>query len=97
MDESKHGELHTGAVYVNSVSGAKMYDVGTKTWTDNGATPIKIGENVQLYQHISVEYRTLNFHTYTATGEWFDGFEIRDTGNACSRVVELDEDNAPRP
>jgi len=61
-----------GTVYVISDSGAKMYDIDTpyvglmkKTLTD-----------VQSYQVIAVDGRTLTFESYTADGRMVDAFVL---------------------
>jgi hypothetical protein len=60
-----------GPVYVVSVSGPKMYDVGQhRDWAT------RRGANLQLYQIIAVSSQTLRYEARTVTGELFDAFEI---------------------
>jgi 3',5'-cyclic AMP phosphodiesterase CpdA len=60
-----------GPVYVVSVSGPKMYEVGQqRDWAT------RRGANLQLYQIISVSNQTLRYEARTVTGELFDAFEI---------------------
>lgn len=80
--------LIEGPVYVNSVSGPKMYDASEENWTANGAEIRALGEDVQLYQHVSVDGDTLTFDTYTATGERFDGFQLIKRGPGGNRLIE---------
>lgn len=82
-----------GPVYVNSVSGPKMYEPSGTNWVENGAELQELGGNVQLYQLIDVEDRTLRIVSRTATGEFFDGFEVVEWGSGFKRVVELDADD----
>jgi hypothetical protein len=61
-----------GTVYVLSVSGPKMYELG-KNYVDLMA---KTGENHQLFQVIEVNGNKLSFKAYTADGSIFDSFEL---------------------
>lgn len=62
-----------GTVYVVSVSGPKMYNV------DDGARALmgKTGENLQLYQVITVDGDTLQYEARTADGMIYDAFSLR--------------------
>ncbi len=74
---------NTGTMYVVSVSGPKMYEVGeAKSWMQ------KQGENTQLYQVIDIEGDTLHFNTYTVTGELFDSFRLDKNNNGDLRLTE---------
>ncbi|MFZ4622282.1 MAG: phosphohydrolase, partial [Bacteroidota bacterium] len=68
----KVSDKEKGTVYVLSVSGPKMYSVNSK-YTDIMA---KIGGNVQLFQVISIDGRTLKYTSYKATGEVYDTFQL---------------------
>jgi 3',5'-cyclic AMP phosphodiesterase CpdA len=59
-----------GPMYVVSVSGPKMYDLGGNGWWDRAA------KRTQFFQVISIDSDTLRFEAFTATGELFDSFEI---------------------
>jgi hypothetical protein len=66
-----------GTVYVNSVSGAKMYEIKPDAW--EAYEPVAMersAENTQLFQVIHVDGDTLRFHAYTVTGELYDAFEL---------------------
>lgn len=78
----------TGTVYVVSVSGGKMYDVGGD-WTDLGATKDRSGENTQLFQVITVEGDHLLFESFTAVGELYDSFELIKTEDGPNKFIEL--------
>lgn len=62
-----------GTVYVVSVSGSKGYVLNPK-YRDLMA---KTGENVQLFQTISIDGQKLKYKSYTATGELYDSFELK--------------------
>lgn len=69
-------------MYVNSVSGAKMYALKTDEW--DAYEPIDLArgaENTQLFQVIRVDGDTLHFRAYTVTGELYDAFELVNQGN----------------
>lgn len=59
-----------GPIYVVSVSGPKMYDIGLQDWMDRAAS------DLQLYQLITIDNNTLSYKAYEATGELYDGFEL---------------------
>lgn len=67
-----------GTVYVNSVSGPKMYNLKADAW--DAYEPItldKSAERTQLFQVIQVDGDVLQFHAYTVTGDEFDAFELQ--------------------
>lgn len=59
-----------GPIYVVSVSGPKMYDLGLEDWVQRAAS------NTQLYQVIKIKDQVLRFEAYMVTGELYDAFEI---------------------
>jgi hypothetical protein len=78
----------TGTVYVVSVSGGKMYEVGG-TWEEFGAQKDRSGANTQLFQVITIEADQLIFESYTAIGELYDSFELIKTSNGPNKFIEL--------
>ena len=62
-----------GTVYVISVSGAKAYPLSSKY----EHLMKKTGQNLQLFQVISIDDDTLSFRAYTVTGKLFDAFELK--------------------
>ena len=72
-----------GPVYVVSVSGPKMYEVGKgRTWAT------RTGANAQLYQVITVSPQALKFEARTVTGQLFDAFEITRARNGRRRFID---------
>lgn len=71
-----------GTVYVVSVSGPKMYQLGP----DARTTMQKTAENTQLYQVIKVSGDALDYEARTATGELYDAFSVKKspTGNVIT-------------
>ena len=60
-----------GPIYVVSVSGPKMYDLGLDEWMQRGAS------NTQLYQLIHIQENVLRFEAYTVDNQLYDAFELR--------------------
>jgi 3',5'-cyclic AMP phosphodiesterase CpdA len=84
----------TGTVYVVSVSGGKMYNIG-KDWTALGAERERIAENTQLFQVITIEGDRLRFEAYTAIGELYDAFDLIHNGTAPNKFIELRANAVP--
>jgi hypothetical protein len=59
-----------GPVYLTSVSGPKMYNLARAEWMD------RAGENIQLFQVISISKTVLSYKSITVTGEVFDAFDL---------------------
>jgi hypothetical protein len=78
-----------GTVYVNSVSGAKMYEIKPDRWERYEGIDMERGaENTQLFQVIRVDGDTLRFHAYTVTGELYDAFDlVKRPGDAPNRFI----------
>lgn len=58
-------------MYVVSMSGPKMYDVGDKDWMEHS------GAFKQLYQVISIDDNELSYESYSVDGELFDQFTLK--------------------
>ena len=76
-----------GSVYVISVSGAKLYDVGKEPWMEAR------GQGMQLYQLIRIDGDTLKYESRTARGDLYDSFELRKRPGQGNELVNPD---APR-
>ena len=81
LDESENGPSEEGTMYVVSVSGPKMYDVGHEKWMQAR------GENLQLYQVITIKGDKLEYRSYTTDGKLFDSFKL-EKAEKGSRLVE---------
>lgn len=67
----------SGTVYVNSVSGAKMYQIKDDRWAPYEGIALDRGaENTQLFQVVHVSRDTLAYRSYTATGTPYDAFDL---------------------
>lgn len=76
--------VHTakGTVYAVSVSGPKMYELGEQKWMAKG------GQNVQLYQLVTIDGDKLTYEARTADGKPYDGFELRKKAGAGNELIE---------
>jgi predicted phosphodiesterase len=72
----------SGPVYVTSVSGPKMYKLKSRDRMD------RFGENMQLFQVISVSRNILYYRAITATGELYDAFNILKEENGKKMFFE---------
>ncbi|MEM8528266.1 MAG: metallophosphoesterase family protein [Bacteroidota bacterium] len=72
-----------GPIYVVSVSGPKMYDIGLEEWMQRAAS------NTQLYQLINIENNQLRYEAYTVTGELYDAFELEKQKNGRNLFSDL--------
>jgi predicted phosphodiesterase len=59
-----------GPVYVISVSGPKMYKLDPGDWME------RAGENMQLFQDISISREVLSYKSITVSGEVYDAFDL---------------------
>ncbi len=75
-----------GPIYVVSVSGPKMYDIGLQNWMDRAAS------NTQLYQVITVDHDKLAFKAYTVNGDVYDAFDLNKDEVGSNTLVELSSD-----
>ena len=71
-----------GPVYVVSVSGPKMYDIGLQNWMDLAAS------NTQLYQAVTIGDMTLSFKAYTVNGDLYDSFDLQKDEKGENTLLE---------
>ena len=57
-----------------------MYSINEKGWDEFGAKRDKAGEQIQLFQHISIDGDLLKYKSFTPTGRLFDSFQILKDG-----------------
>ena len=70
-----------GPVYVTSVSGPKMYNLARADWMD------RAGENIQLFQVVSISKTVLSFKSITVNGEVFDAFDLVKKDGATRKLI----------
>ncbi|MEM6828162.1 MAG: FN3 domain-containing metallophosphoesterase family protein [Pseudomonadota bacterium] len=86
------------SMFVNSVSGSKMYPFNEDGWDAYAPTGVKLerkGENTQFFQVITIEDGSLVYTAYTADGELYDGFELEmdeDGRKTLSNTPDLPEE-----
>lgn len=68
--QENNSKQAAGPLYITSVSGPKMYELQSRRWMD------RVGENMQLFQVISVSRNILYYRALTVTGELYDAFNI---------------------
>ena len=77
-------------VYVNSVSGRKMYKLKEGKWDQYPDVDMeRSAENTQLFQVIHVNNDTLQFRAYTAIGDVYDGFDLIKQADGPNRFIEI--------
>jgi len=83
----------TGTVYVVSVSGPKMYDLGRRPFMRRAA------EDTQLFQVITIAGDELKYEARTAIGELYDAFVLRKEADGRRTLTEQipDTDENRRP
>lgn len=78
-----------GPVYVNSVSGAKMYELKGDRWDSYDGIDLERGaENTQLFQVVRVAQDTMAYRSYTVTGERYDAFDLVQQDDAPNEMIE---------
>lgn len=82
-------DAQVDVMFVNSVSGAKMYELkpdGWDSYADYGVTLQKAAENTQFYQIITVDGARLTYEAYTADDQLYDYFEMVKGGTGAKSV-----------
>lgn len=77
-------------VYVNSVSGEKMYEFmedGWDVYAPYGVKLDRLAEDIQFFQVIRVEDDQLKYEAYTATGQLYDSFAIVKEADGSKRLT----------
>ncbi|WP_025763988.1 purple acid phosphatase family protein [Dyadobacter tibetensis] len=84
MPEGQSRKKPDGPIYVVSVSGPKMYDIGLQNWMDRAAS------NTQLYQIITVDNDALSYKAFTVTDDLYDHFELKKDKKGVNTLVEME-------
>ena len=74
----------SGTVYVVSVSGPKMYDVGRPPRPEFQ----RIAEETQLFQIVTIDENELRYRALTATGQPYDGFTLKKRAGQPNELIE---------
>jgi 3',5'-cyclic AMP phosphodiesterase CpdA len=86
---NRQGEAVT-TMYVNSVSGPKMYKFKADRWDQyapSGVQLDKFGEGAQFFQVLEINGDTLDYRAYAATGDLYDSFIMRKDERGDKRVT----------
>ncbi|HEY0982352.1 fibronectin type III domain-containing protein [Schlesneria sp.] len=73
-----------GTVYVVSVSGPKLYDIGKPIRPEFQ----RVAEDTQLFQIITVDGNELRYQARTATGQPYDGFTLVKKPGEANQLIE---------
>ncbi|WP_373651190.1 fibronectin type III domain-containing protein [Schlesneria sp. DSM 10557] len=73
-----------GTVYVVSVSGPKLYDIGKPIRPEFQ----RVAEDTQLFQIITVDGNELRYQARTATGQPYDGFTLVKKSGEVNQLIE---------
>ena len=79
-----------GTLYVVSVSGPKMYELGRRPFMRRAA------ENTQLYQIIAVNGDQLRYEARTATGQLYDAFTLKKRPGQVNQLIDQAPDTPER-
>ncbi|GAB3257708.1 metallophosphoesterase family protein [Larkinella harenae] len=82
MPLGKNRKNPDGPIYVVSVSGPKMYDIGLQDWMDRAAS------NTQLYQIVSIDGSRLSYQAFTVTGDLYDSFELSKNSKGQNQLTD---------
>jgi len=78
------GQDASGTVYVVSVSGPKMYPLGPA----KNAEFVRVAEDTQLFQVISIDGDTLRYQAKTAAGKRYDAFTLTKSADGPNVLTE---------
>lgn len=85
-------------MFVNSVSGPKMYNFKQDGWKSYETSAVSLerqGENSQFYQVIGIDGGTLDYAAYTSDGELYDRVVIEKTGQK-KKVIRNENTKPPQ-
>jgi hypothetical protein len=82
FSQENNSKKAAGPLYITSVSGPKMYELQSRRWMD------RVGENMQLFQVISVSRNILYYRAITVTGELYDAFNLLKEENGKKMFIE---------
>ena len=74
----------SGTIYVVSVSGPKMYDIGKPPREEFQ----RVAEDTQLFQVITIDGDELRYQARTATGQTYDGFTLKKRSGQPNELIE---------
>jgi hypothetical protein len=78
-------------MFVNSVSGGKMYKWDEKNWTNYEKDGVRLdrkAENTQFFQVIKIDGLKLSYEAWTADGLLYDGFTLQKDAKGKKQVTK---------
>ena len=96
--DDETGQANIRTVYVNSVSGAKMYPLKPDGWDgyeSEGARLMRSAENTQLFQILRVDHHEISYEARLPTGEVYDAFVLEKDLDGGKRLIESVENLKP--
>lgn len=94
---SKKGGGPLTTMYVNSVSGPKMYEFmegGWDVYRSEGVILDRKAENTQFFQVIDIDGSNLTYRAYTTDGAVYDAFTLRKSRNGSKRISHEQKDDS---
>lgn len=95
---SESGEEKVRSLYVNSVSGPKMYEFQKDGWDiykPDGVMLDRKAENTQFFQVIDVDGAWLNYRAFMADGTLYDAFRLRKEADGTKTLHKIDAELGP--
>ncbi len=86
------------SMYVNSVSGPKMYKLMEDRWDkyrEEGVEVVRMAENTQFFQVVEIAGNRLDYRAYTVTGDLYDAFIIEKLESGQKRLIEGEYTSRP--
>jgi hypothetical protein len=84
-------------MYINSVSGPKMYEfmeTGWDVYAPDGVVLDRSAENSQFFQVVSIDGSKLTYKAFTANGLLYDAFQLVKKSSGAKRISRLPVDVA---
>jgi 3',5'-cyclic AMP phosphodiesterase CpdA len=90
----RYSSTRGGAVetmFVNSVSGAKMYPFSKGDWEKYEPTGVRLerqAENTQFFQVVEIDGGMLSYEAWTADGQLYDAFSLKKDRRGAKRLTQ---------
>lgn len=98
MSDGETGPTKVKSLYINSVSGPKMYNFrenGWKVYEPDGVELDRKAENTQFFQVIDVDGNRLSYRAFTADGQLYDAFRLLKDTEGNKTLQPWKEDLGP--
>lgn len=90
-EDGDNGARRRGTIYIVSCSGPKSYQIGP---ADGEPTEqfVRLGEDMQLFQVISIDGARLRYESRTAAGDLYDVFELKKHPDGTKELLDPGRD-----